>query len=556
MKSFQQRCVRKGSVASSGARSNLRAVVGACALACLSATAVSAAEIDTGSDLKLRWDNMLKYSIGARLSDPNALNLGSANGDDGARNFSKNDLITNRAEFLSELDARYHNFGFQLSAAGWYDAVYTGSTSNTSAATFNPYSVPVGEYPDDVKKIAGRRIELRNAFALGQFDLGGAPVAVRLGRHVLLWGESLFFSDNGVAAGMAPVDAYSALGVPSLQAKEVFMPVNQLSASAVLGNVTVEGYYQLEWRKTRIPPAGTYFSPVDLLDAGGERLNAGGVYFHRGADQKPNKPQFGLALRWRPDESPVDFGFYALQYNDKTPQIYLTPGVDPNTFQVFNPAVVNLAVGQIGEYQLSYKEGIRMYGMSATTSIGSTNLGAEVSYRNGVPLVSAGLPSVLPGQRIDNSNPMYAVGDSVHYQLSAIYAGKAGWFWDNMSIAGEIGGHQLARITANEAMYDNTRDRHAFGMRGTLSFDYYQVAPGLDLTVPITVGYNPMGRSPITTAFNTYGSHRGADVTLGLTGVYGLKYRGGISVTRFYGKEAQNLYRDRSFATAYVSASF
>jgi hypothetical protein len=513
----------------------LRAV-SAASLACLALASAQAAELDTGSDLKLRWDNTLKYSVGTRLSDPNALNLGAVNGDDAARNFSKNDLITNRAEFLSELDARYHNFGFQLSAAGWYDAVYTGSTGNTSQATFNPSSVPVGEFPDDVKKIAGRRIELRNAFALGQFDVAGAPVAVRLGRHTVLWGESLYFTDNGIAAGMAPVDAYSALGVPSLQAKEVFMPTNQLSAAAILGNFTLEGYYQLEWRKTRIPPAGTFFSPVDLLDAGGERVFTPFGPSPRGADQKPDKAQFGLALKWRPDAFPVDFGLYALRYNDKTPSV-----------------VSSLTTGQ---YYLTYKEGIKMYGLSATTTLGSTNLGAEVSYRQGVPLVTNTPALLLGGPPIDNSNPVYPVGDSVHYQLSAIYAGKAGWFWDNMSIAGEIGGHQLSRITANAANLDGTRDRHAFGMRGTLSFDYYQVLPGLDLTVPLTVGYNPMGKSPISTAFNTYGSHRGADVTLGLTGVYALKYRGGLSVTRFYGKEAQNLYRDRSFATAYVSMSF
>jgi hypothetical protein len=513
----------------------LRAVAAA-SLACLHLASAQAAEIDTGSDLKLRWDNTLKYSVGTRLSDPNALNLGAVNGDDAARNFSKNDLITNRAEFLSELDARYHNFGFQLSAAGWYDAVYTGSTGNTSQATFNPSSVPVGEFPDDVKKIAGRRIELRNAFALGQFDVAGAPVAVRLGRHTVLWGESLYFTDNGIAAGMAPVDAYSALGVPSLQAKEVFMPTNQLSAAAILGNFTLEGYYQLEWRKTRIPPAGTFFSPVDLLDAGGERVFTPFGPSSRGADQKPDKAQFGLALKWRPDDFPVDFGLYALRYNDKTPSV-----------------VSSLATGQ---YYLTYKEGIKMYGLSATTTLGSTNLGAEVSYRQGVPLVTNNAALVLGGPPIDNGNPVYPVGDSVHYQLSAIYAGKAGWFWDNVALSGEIGGHQLSRITANAASLDGTRDRHAFGMRGTLAFDYYQVAPGLDLTVPLTVGYNPMGKSPISTAFNTYGSHRGADVTLGLTGVYALKYRGGLSVTRFYGKEAQNLYRDRSFATAYVSMSF
>lgn len=533
-----------------------RKSIGVGVAAFIALASASAAEIDTGSDLKLRWDNTVKYSIGSRLSNANATNLANVQIDDADRNFSKNSLITNRVDLLSEIDARIGGFGLSISGAAWYDNVYNKSNDNNSPATFNPYSVANNQFTSDVKKLAGRHAEIRNAFVMGQFNPGDSSLTVRAGRHVVLWGESLFFSDNGVAAAMAPVDAYSALGVPSLQAKEVFMPVNQLSGTAVLSDsVTLEGFYQFESRRTRIPPAGTFFSGVDLLDIGGERLIAGpGVYFYRDSDAKPKKKQFGASLKWRPENLGTDFGFYAIRYNDKVPQVYVTPGVAPDG-TVFNPAVVNFARGQIGTYQLSYKEGIQLYGTSVNTTFGDANVGAELSYRRGIPLVS-NAPALMPGMAIDNGNPLYAVGDTVHFQASTIWVGKKGPFYDGISFAGEIGGHHLVKVTANDAARDTTRDKTALGMRGVATFEYAQVAPGWDLSVPVTVGWNFKGKSPISAAFNTYGSHHGGDLSLGLLAVYRQSIRTALNVTRFTGKEVDNVYRDRSFVTLNVSTSF
>ncbi len=91
----------------------------------------------------------------------------------------------------------------------------------------------------------------------------------------------------------------------------------------------VGGYYQLEWRKTLIPSAGSYFSDADLLDAGGERIrDAGtGMYFYRKEDiEARDQGQFGLKLRYRAEEINTDFGFYAANYHDKAPTVvYVQP---------------------------------------------------------------------------------------------------------------------------------------------------------------------------------------------------------------------------------------
>jgi hypothetical protein len=63
-----------------------------------------ALEVETGSpDVKLRWDNTIKYSAAWRLKDPSDVLVNnppaSINQDDGDRHFGKG-LISNRLELL------------------------------------------------------------------------------------------------------------------------------------------------------------------------------------------------------------------------------------------------------------------------------------------------------------------------------------------------------------------------------------------------------------------------------------------------------------------------
>jgi len=296
-----------------------KAVLGIAVAAGLGIGCAQADQFKIGEEIDATWSNTIKYSLGSRLSSPNDHNLANVNADDADRNFDRGSIMMNRFDFLSEFNARYQNFGLSLSAAAWYDQAYMSHNDNDSPGTFNPYSVDNDEFTSETKRWAGRKIEVMNAFVSGQFTPGDIPVSVRLGQHTLLWGESLFFTDNGVAAAMAPVDAYKALTVPNTKAQELFLPTKQISASMLLGNAwTIEGFYQFEWDKTRIPPVGSYMSSVDILDEGGERIIAApGTYFYHGKDEDPDAGQFGLSARWRPADLNLDLGFYAIRYNEK-----------------------------------------------------------------------------------------------------------------------------------------------------------------------------------------------------------------------------------------------
>ncbi|SDB50765.1 Protein of unknown function [Pseudomonas sp. NFACC23-1] len=513
-----------------------KAALGIAVAAGLGIGCAQADQFKIGEEIDATWSNTIKYSLGSRLSSPNDHNLANANTDDADRNFDRGSIMMNRFDFLSEFNARYQNFGLSLSAAAWYDQAYMSHNDNDSPGTFNPYSVDHDEFTSETKQWAGRNIEVMNAFVSGQFTPGDIPVSVRLGQHTLLWGESLFFTDNGIAAAMAPVDAYKALTVPNTKAQELFLPTKQISGSMLLGNAwTIEGFYQFEWDKTRIPPVGSYMSSVDILDQGGERIIAApGTYLYHGKDEHPDAGQFGLSARWRPEDLNLDLGFYAIRYNDKTPQVVteLSGGFDPQS-------------GSIGSYHLRYQEKIELYGMSANMTFGQLNVGAEMSYRHGVALRAAS--NVLDPD---------VTGDTLHAQLSAIYVGSAGPLWDNVSLAGELAGHKLMRTLRNGDQRDQSLDDIAYGMRGVATFDYYQVTPGLDLQVPIGLGYNFKGESPVAAAFNNYGSNQGGDVSVGIVGIYQQDWKIGLNATHFFGSEGDNYYTGRDFVMASVTRTF
>ncbi|NWL45087.1 hypothetical protein TCK1_3410 [Pseudomonas monteilii] len=496
----------------------------------------SAVSLDLHPEIEAEWTNTLKYSLGARTGDKNNTNLANVNTDDSERNFDRGSLMMNRVDWLTELNFKYQNYSLNLSGAGWYDQVYNSSNQNDSPATANSFSVAHDHYTSDTRKWAGRNFELMNAFVGAQYEVMDYPVSVRLGRHTLLWGESMFFTDNGIASAMAPVDVYKAMSVPNIKAQEVFLPVNQISTSVLLNDEwTAEAFYQFKWEKSRLPPVGTFLSSADLLDEGGERIIVGpGTYLYRGNDDEANAPQYGVSLRWRPSAYNLDLGAYAIRYNYKEPRVMtqLSGGFDPVT-------------GSVGTYHLEYKEGIDLYGLSANTSFGNLNLGGEISYRHNIPLRS--LASVLEPD---------VLGDTVNAQVSAIYVGGAGALWDNISYAGELAGHKLAKVTQHGEQRDTSLNSFAYGARGVITLDYYQVSPSLDLSVPIGIGYMFKGKSPTSGAFGNYAEDQGGDLTVGLAATYEQHWQASINYTKFFGNHDDNYYVGRDFVMATLSRSF
>lgn len=513
----------------------------------------SAVDLYSNGDVELRWDNTVKYGTAFRLGSRDPKLLADPNADDGDRNFAPG-IISNRFDLFSQLDFSKGRFGFDASAAAWYDTVYQQKNDNNSAATFNPISVPHDEFTHAVRTLHGGNAELVNAFFYGSTELAGMPFSFRVGRHTLLWGESLFFPDNGIAAGQAPVDEIKVLGNPASYAKDVFMPVTQASASLqFFHGLTAEAYYQFEWRRTRLPGAGSYFSTADFFDAGGERfIFSPGQYLFRERDiTPPSSGQYGIALRWSSGQ--IDYGLYALRFNVKDPQIYYRLGIaaaSGNPPIVTDPSIVDLAIGKVGTYNLVYPQGIETYGASASGYLGSTNIAAEISGRRNMPLVSIPL-FVLPGQLADGKgNPLYALGDTLHIQVSTVTTFARSMLWDRATLNAEFAVNRRLDVTRNATALDPTSDKMAAEFRGTFEPTYFGVLPNLDLTPSLGLGYS-FGNS------STDSENRGGgDIEFGVTAVYRVVWAGNIMLTHFLGSATRQPLADRDFIRFSIQRTF
>jgi hypothetical protein len=541
------------------------ALASAAMLACLQAHAT---DFDTGNpDLKIRWDNTVKYSAATRLpgrspalsstvfGSGGVVGANNVNQDDGDNNFDRG-LVSNRLDLFSEADLSYANVGARVSGAAWYDAIYNRDTDNH---TLTANHVPASEFPAETRKLMGRKAELLDAFVYGKFDIADRPVTARLGRHTLLWGESLFFGANGIAGGQAPIDLIKLLSVPNAQFKEIARPTGKLSGQIQLSStLSVGAYLGYEWQKTRLIPAGAYLSASDTLGPGAERINAGALgSFQRAPDVNARDGgQGGIQVRWSVPDIDTDFGFYAIRYNPMTPANIVTqlvgipPALTPQNYRWF------------------YHEGTRAYGASFAKAIGEWSFAGEVSYRQNAPLASAvqtALPTIGVGTGWNNNgNPPYAVGESAHAQLSWIASLGPNFLATESSFVGEIAWNTRTKTTRNPAMLNPHSDKSATGLRMVYSPTYRQILSGLDLTPSAGVGYVWGSSSAVGPGF---GVDKGGDINLGLSGVYLSTWIASLSYVRYVGPLAPALdnasipqytqaLRDRDFLSMSIRTTF
>lgn len=527
------------------------------AMLALAQTAVHAADETEAepSDVKVTWNNTFKYGIAGRLKGSDAAlvtpfpNTNVANLDDGDRNFGKG-LISNRIELLSEIDAVHREgFGVRVSAAGWYDSVYNGSTDNSGfAGGAVPNHLPYSEFTKKTRDLNGRNLELRDAFVFGKTEVGGMPLTVRLGQHALVWGESLFFANNAIAGGQSAYDISKLLADPTAQAKEFVLPVPQISAQLQLTpDFSVAAYYQFNHRANRTPSVGSYFSISDIVGDGAERMWIGdGVSVQRDADMKArNSGQFGLQAKWRAGET--DLGLYAIRFHDKDPQQVTRMGL----VNVGAPEPVVMPTG----YYLGWHEATTAFGASASHSFGDVNVAVEGSIRHNQSLASSGHavdasmlapPGAIPANN-NSGNPAYAAGKTAHLNVSALWSLQPSPLWREALFIGELAWNRMLSCTKGCAALDPNATKDAVSLRMVFEPTYRQVLPGLDIGVPVGLGYTPNGSRSVLGPFG-FPAEGGGDFTIGISGLYQQTWRFNLAYTNFFGKAKPLLDPTRSFS--------
>lgn len=512
-------------------------------------------------DTRLRLDLTPKYSVGYRLKNPSAkltrldvaVDPGTVNEDDGDHNFDKG-VMSNRFDLLGELDLSTPHFGARISGNAWRDAVYLKRNDYDGTALFaggtalgpvistannNPGQDP-NQFLPATRKQHGRDGQLLDAFVYAKGEIGGMLGTVRLGKHTLQWGESLFFGQNGIANAQGPVDIAKILSVPNWQFKEVLLPVEQVSGSLqVADGVSLGAYYQFKWRPSKIPGVGSYFSNQDyvgtgVVNFGNDPVTGAPILlpYDRSRDQRPkDSGQFGLQVRWTPQDSDYEFGLYAAQYHDKTPVV-----------PVFD--FVN------GNEHLAFAEDIRTVGASVTSSVGQLNWAVEGSLRGHAPLNTdpavLGLGPIL-GCGASDADVCFARGRTAHLQASGIYVLQPGLLWGGGALLAEVAYNRTLKVTKDIFAIgpggtsvglgglDPNTTKGAWALRTLFEPQYFQVLPGLDLSLPMSLGWNFAGRSSAIVTF-AGGASKAGDFSIGLKGRYLTVWNASLTYTDYFGK--------------------
>ena len=323
----------------------------------------SAGELEGSFDTTL--SHGMTFRVGKRDENLVARSAGgmanSANFDDGNLNY-KRSLASNTSKFTSELDLRYRDFGAFARVHGFLDFENENSARERT------------ELSSEAMERVGKDLDVLDLYVTGAFDVGDAPLDVRLGKHVLNWGESTFIQ-NGINV-INPFDV-SKLRTPGAELRDALTPVPMVSASvSPTDALSLEGFYQLDWEKTEIDPVGSYFSTTDIGGAGARKavLGFGAVpdsgygfgaltqainadlrdfkIMHpvlgpvpmpqpaqpnhdpdflsvlRDSDREPDDSgQWGVALRYLAEDlNDTEFGFYYTNYHSRLPLLSARTG--------------------------------------------------------------------------------------------------------------------------------------------------------------------------------------------------------------------------------------
>jgi hypothetical protein len=391
------------------------------------------------------------------------------NANDGNRNFDTG-LVSEVFKITTDAEAKYQNYGVFVRGTAFYDTQIMDKR-NDYYDNNNPVQ-PSQSYPSDdhftseTRDKAGNNAEILDAYVYGSWDIAEKPVSARLGKQVFNWGEGLFY--RGGVNTTNPIDA-AKFRLPGSELKEVLIPVEAFNFSVGLtDNLSMDAFYQFNFKETAIDPVGTFFSETDLFAAGGETaytnrpafsssrfqgaystlVNGGnllnvipvGANFAgvQGTDyldstgtikvasigsdiNAKNDGQFGLSFRYIAEElNSTEFGFYIVNYHAKEPIIHADvndayAGIDVSQLTGLighadydaleaaaaaeaNPNGINhlvkglidgAAATDVGNQLIGsreYKEDIRMYGVSFSTTLDETSVFGELAYRPNQPI--------------------------------------------------------------------------------------------------------------------------------------------------------------------------
>lgn len=389
------------------------------AVALVSTTVVAGPTLELGESTTLDSTLTVNYTTSMRTGKQSNHYLESLNNDDATRNFDNGSMITNRVSLFGELLLKHENLGAVLRGSHFYDTVYNNSNDNDSPDTVNK-SGAYDHFTSATRRDSGSRARLLDAYVYGDFDVfDDQYLSLKAGRHLVAWGESLFWPN--ISQGQAPVDV-TKFNVPGTEAKDAYLPIGQFSGIWTLNDsLALMAYYQYEWEESQLSPVGDYFNTSDIFGPGQQyfRFASGNLspftaLNYDGEDEAKDSGQWGVGARYRLTES-TEVGLFHTRYHERIGALFFSQGGD-TVYSTLDGVV------EAGTYKLGYFEDVKLTGVSFSSKIGdSVQYAGDLSYRDGSAVyLEDGTPA--RGQLWQaNLNAMYMMGPHLLAQQTSVF---------------------------------------------------------------------------------------------------------------------------------------
>jgi hypothetical protein len=254
------------------------------------------------------------------------------------------------------------------------------------------------------------------------------------------------------------------------------------------------------------------------------------------------------------------------------------------------------SLGTTSQYQLEYANGIDIFGLSLSKSVAGVSVGADLSYRRNMPLYStpallmpAGTNAaviaalnakvapqlvVVAGGQPQQGEVSGARGNTIHGVLNLLGTTARTPLFDASTWAVEGVWSRVDKVTTGAQFYrgrDNypgidkvTRD--FFAMAATFTPTWFQVMPGVDMSMPLSYSRGLKGNAGVQAGGNKGAGNYAAGVAFDLR----QKYRFDLKYVDFYGPLATDptsgavtsfggvtsLLKDRGFLAATFKTTF
>ena len=499
----------------------------------------TAMEIGYNPDWMIRWDNTFRHIVGVRTQGIDDDIAYDPRFDESNYKFSDSgDIVTNRSSLLSEFDISYKGkFGARVSGSVWKDFAYDDKVETAPEFAALGSSYDNDRYSHYTERYYVEGAELLDAFVFANIPLGDRFLSLKVGQQTQYWGTSLFQGFHSISYSQSPINLGKSLATPGSDLSELFLPREQVYMQIPLTReLTLAAQYFYGWESNRFPEGGTYLGFIDFMFNGPDKwpLIAPGTpgfpdgYAARRAqnfEPDNNNNNHGVSLRWTPDALAGTVGAYYRRMDETQP---------------WAPIAVFNTMGLPESYHQSYNQGVDLFGLSIDKQIGDLSVGAEMSYRHNTALNSTAVAA--PGT--DGSEG--AIGDSFHMVINALAGLEPTAFYDTGSAALEVAWGRLMDVNENEHLYkgegydgcpvgddkwDGCATRDVINVAGRFEPEWLQAAPGLDLSLPMSV------------TWGAYGT--GATLSGGFQG--SVVYSAGVSAT---------LYRNYSLTLSYAGYDY